>query len=332
MNGPTDRNADTLFRGSVLCLAPLAGYTDAPFRLLCTRFGADFTVTEMVSADGLVRGGERTRRMLRRLEGEGPLGVQLFGSDPAVFAEAAAIAQDHASFIDLNFGCPVKKVVRKNGGAALMRDLDLLGRICSAVVGAVRVPVTGKIRSGWSEREKNFLEAGRVMEEEGLAAITLHPRYRSRGFSGEAAWEHIRVLRAAVSIPVIANGDVRSVEDYGRIVEAAGPGPVMVGRGALGRPWIFGEIKQSLGKGDGFRFGPDLFVDLIKEHLALEIEWKGERTALLEMRKHYRWYLRGICGIKSFRAALSRAESRKEVYRLLYTLKKECRESWKRPA
>ncbi len=332
MNGPIDHHADTLFRGPVICLAPLAGYTDAPFRLLCVRFGADFTVTEMVSADGLVRGGERTRRMLRRIDGEGPLGVQLFGSDPSVFAEAAVIAQENASFIDLNFGCPVKKVVKKNGGAALMRDLGLLERICSAVMGAVRVPVTGKIRSGWSERDRNFLEAGRVMEDVGLAAVTLHPRYRNQGFAGEAAWDHIRELRAAVSIPVIANGDVRSVEDYGRIVEAAGPGPVMVGRGALGRPWIFAEIKRSLGKGDGFACDPDRFVDLIKEHIALEIEWKGERTALLEMRKHYRWYLRGVCGIKRFRAALSREESREEVYRLLDTMKKECRESWKRPA
>ena len=332
MNVPVDQDAGRLFRGPVLCLAPLAGYSDAPFRLLCTRFGADFTVTEMVSADGLVRGGERTRRMLRKMEGEGPLGVQLFGSDPAVLAEAAVIAQDHAAFIDINFGCPVKKVVKKNGGAALMRDLGLLGRICSAVAGAVRIPVTGKIRSGWSEREKNFLEAGRVMEEAGLAAVTLHPRYRSQGFAGEAAWDHIRKLRAAVSIPVIANGDVRSAGDYGRIVEAAGPGPVMVGRGALGRPWIFDDIKRSLGNGEGFGCDPDRFVDLIKEHLSLEIEWKGERTALLEMRKHYRWYLRGVCGIKRFRASLSRAEGREEVCRLLDAMKKECRESWKRPA
>lgn len=332
MNGPTDRNADTLFHESVLCLAPLAGYTDAPYRMLCTRFGADFTVTEMVSADGLVRGGERTRRMLRRIDGEGPLGVQLFGSDPAVLAEAAVIAQEYASFIDLNFGCPVKKVIRKNGGAALMRDLGLMERICAAVKGAVQVPVTGKIRSGWSEREKNFLEAGRVMEEAGLAAVTLHPRYRSQGFSGEAEWGHIGELREAVSIPVIANGDVRSVEDYGRIIEIAGPGPVMVGRGALGRPWIFAEIKQSLGRVGDARYVPVDLVDLIKEHLSLEIEWKGERTALLEMRKHYRWYLRGLCGIKEFRSALSRVESVEEVYQLLDTMKKECRESWKRPA
>ncbi len=332
MNVPIDENPDNLFRGPVVCLAPLAGYTDAPFRMLCTRFGADFTVTEMVSADGLVRGGERTRRMLRRIDGEGPLGVQLFGSDPTVLAEAAKIAQVHASFIDLNFGCPVKKVVRKNGGAALMRDLGLLGRICSSVVGAVHVPVTGKIRSGWSEGENNFLEAGRVMEEAGLAAVTLHPRYRSQGFAGEALWGHIRELRAAISIPVIANGDVRSVDDYRRIVEIAGPGPVMVGRGALGRPWIFADIKRSLGKGEGFDCEPGRFVDLIKEHLALEAEWKGEHTALFEMRKHYRWYLRGVCGIKRFRASLSRAESREQVHKLLDTMERECRESWKRPA
>jgi tRNA-dihydrouridine synthase B len=332
VNEPAGSNQQALFRESILCLAPLAGYTDAPFRLLCTRFGADFTITEMVSADGLVRGGERTLRMLRSMEGEGPLGVQLFGSDPGALAGAAEIAESRASFIDLNFGCPVKKVIRKNGGAALMRDLDLMGRICSAVAEAVRVPVTGKIRSGWSEREENFVEAGRVMEAAGLSAVTLHPRYRSRGFAGEADWRHIARLREAVSIPVIANGDVRSREDYGRIVDVAGPGIVMVGRGALGRPWIFREIREYLGGGGAVLFGPAELVDLVKEHLALEIEWKGERTAILEMRKHYRWYLRGVCGIKRFRAELSRAESREEVHGLLDTMKKECRETWKRPA
>lgn len=332
MNGSVDRDADKLFRESVVCLAPLAGYTGAPFRLLCTRFGADFTVTEMVSADGLVRGGEKTRRLLRKLDGEGPLGVQIFGSDPAILADAAAIVQNDASFIDLNFGCPVKKVVKKNGGAALMRDLELMERICSGAVAAANVPVTGKIRSGWNEREENFLEAGRAMESSGISAITLHPRYRSQGFSGEARWSHIRELREAVSIPVIANGDVRCVDDYRRIVQEAGPGIVMVGRGALGRPWIFEEIKQSLEGNIGARRGPADLIDLIKEHLALEIEWKGEWTALLEMRKHYRWYLRGLCGIKEFRSALSRAEGRAEVIHLLDTIKKECRETWKRPA
>jgi len=332
VNGSIDRNTDALFRESVLCLAPLAGYTDAPFRLLCTRFGADFTVTEMVSADGLVRGGERTFRLLRRLEGEAPVGVQIFGSKPSVLAEAASLVQGGASFIDLNFGCPVKKVVKKNGGSALMRDLDLMERICSRVAEAVRVPVTGKIRSGWTESEENFLEAGRVMEAAGLSAITLHPRYRSQGFSGEAEWRHIWELRAAVQIPVIANGDVRSLGDYRRIVGVTGPGIVMVGRGALGRPWIFAEIKRSLEGGGDFLFGSSEFMDLIKEHLALEIEWKGERTAVLEMRKHYRWYLRGICGIKRFRTDLSRAESSEEVRRLLDTMKKECLEPWKRPA
>jgi tRNA-dihydrouridine synthase B len=329
---PANSTQHALFRESVLCLAPLAGYTDAPFRLLCARYGADFAVTEMVSADGLVRGGERTRRMLRKMEGEGPLGVQLFGSDPGVMADAAAIAEEVAAFIDLNFGCPVKKVVRKNGGASLMRDLELMGRICAAVSKAVRVPVTGKIRSGWSEREENYIEAGRVMEGAGLSAVTLHPRYRSQGFGGEAEWRHIARLRETLSIPVIANGDVRSVEDYERIVDAAGPGIVMIGRGALGRPWIFEEIKVRLEGGEGVRFGPAELVDLLGEHLALEIAWKGERTALLEMRKHYRWYLRGVCGIKRFRAELSRAESRDEVDRLLDTMKKECRETWKRPA
>jgi tRNA-dihydrouridine synthase B len=265
------------------------------------------------------------------MEGEGPLGAQLFGSDPAILAEAASIIGGEATFIDLNFGCPVKKVVRKNGGAAVMRDLGLMERICSAVVNAVRVPVTAKIRSGWSESEENFLEAGRTAEGAGLSALTLHPRYRAQGFGGEADWRHIARLRETVSIPVIANGDVRTVADYERIVSVAGPGAVMIGRGALGRPWIFSEIRNRLADRSDSEFDLDDLVDLMKSHIALAIRWKGERKALLEMRKHYRWYLRGISGIKRFRSALCLAESAGDVHAILDLIKEECRETWKRP-
>ena len=203
---------------SGLCLAPLAGYTDASFRLLCFEFGADFAVTEMISADGLVRNSDRTEKLLEVLPEEGPVGVQLFGSNPGIMADAAEIlSESSASFVDLNFGCPVKKVVRRNGGAALMRDLDLMGRICEAVVGRVELPVTAKIRSGWNRNEENYFDAGAVIEGAGISAVSLHPRFRSQGFSGSADWEHIRRLRESVSIPVIANGDVTSVDEYRRI-------------------------------------------------------------------------------------------------------------------
>ncbi|HSG27962.1 MAG TPA: tRNA-dihydrouridine synthase family protein, partial [Candidatus Krumholzibacterium sp.] len=204
------RKDGSIFTDSRVCMAPMAGYTDAPFRLICGSFGADFCVTEMVSSDGLIRGGEKTSRIMERLEGEAPLGIQLFGSDPHVMAEAARIAaRELPPFIDLNFGCPVKKVIRKNGGVAIMRDLGLMERICAAVVEAAGIPVTAKIRSGWSAEEENYLEAGRIAQGTGCAAVTLHPRYRTQGFSGNADWSHIARLREELSISVIANGDVR---------------------------------------------------------------------------------------------------------------------------
>jgi nifR3 family TIM-barrel protein len=291
-------------------LAPLAGWSDAPFRLLCFEHGADFAVTEMVSAEGLIRGGEKTARLLDSMPGEGPLGVQLFGSDPASFAEAARIVRERGpAFIDLNFGCPVKKVIRKNGGSALMRDLDLLGRICEAVVGASGLPVTAKIRSGWSPSEENYIEAGRTAESAGVSAVTLHPRYRTQGFSGSADWEHIAKLRDALSIDVVASGDVLTAGDYDRIVGITGCETVMIGRGAFGRPWVFSEIKSHIAGRPWAEPGPSEKTDMMMKLARLEVEWKGERRAVVEMRKQYRWFLRGLPDIKDYRMRLSTVET-----------------------
>ena len=322
-----------IFEGSLLCLAPMAGYSDAPFRLICSEQGADFAVTEMISAEGLVRGGDRTARLLRMLDGEGPVGIQLFGSDPGAIAAAASIAGGYdPAFIDLNFGCPVRKVVRKNGGAAVMRDLELMGRIAGAAVDAAKVPVTAKIRNGWNERDVNFIEAGRVLEGAGVAAVTLHPRTRSQGFSGDADWGSIRSLRDELSVPVIANGDVRSAADYEGMISTVGEGIVMIGRGALGNPWIFDEIKSVLeGRPPNVRTVEEI-VRMMERHVRLEVEWKGERAAVVEMRKHYRWYLRGIDDIKRYRARLSQAESLDETVSILGAIREECRERCKRPA
>lgn len=322
-----------IFGGSLLCLAPMAGYSDAPFRLLCAELGADLTVTEMVSAEGLVRGGEKTARLLRFLEGEGPVGIQLFGADPGSMAAGASIAErSRPAFIDLNFGCPVRKVVRKNGGSAVMRDLDLMERISAAVVNAVSVPVTAKIRSGWSEREINFIEAGKALEKAGVSAVTLHPRTRMQGFAGSSRWDHIRSLREELSIPVIANGDVRTAADYERIVTAVGRGTVMIGRGALGNPWIFGEIKSMMDGRPVEARSIDDIVAMMERHVRMEVEWKGERAAIVEMRKQYRWYLRGIDDIKRYRSRLSQAESLPETLSIFEAIREECIERCKRPA
>ncbi len=316
-----------LFEESDACLAPMAGFSDAPFRLLCGECGADFTFTEMVSADGLVRNDRGTKGMLRRMPGEGIVGAQLFGSDPDTVAEAASIVEGmDFHFIDLNFGCPVRKVVRKNGGAAVMRDLDLMGRICRAVTGRCGVPVTAKIRSGWSAKEENFIDAGKVLEDSGIAAVTLHPRYRTQLFSGEAEWGHIALLRRALSVPVIANGDVRTPDDHRDIVSITGCRNVMVGRGALGRPWIFGEIKDRLAGREAVRKGMPVRIDILRRHVSMELEWNGDRRGVLMMRKHYRWYLRGIRGAREYRQRLCGAETITGVIEILNDLQEESEE------
>ncbi|MCK4539116.1 MAG: tRNA dihydrouridine synthase DusB [Candidatus Krumholzibacteria bacterium] len=344
-----------IFITSRVCLAPMAGFTDAPYRLICREFGADFCVTEMVSADGLVRAGDKTRRIMERLEGEGPVGVQLFGSDPGILAEAAKIVEETGpAFIDLNFGCPVKKVTRRNGGVAIMRDLDLMEQICSRVVQAVNLPVTAKIRSGWSAVEENYIEAGRVAQGAGCAAVAIHARYRTQGFSGNATWAHIAKLRSELDIPVIANGDVKEPEDYFKIVDETGCTLVMIGRGAFGRPWIFREIKDRLSSGEGSRDlesserelsernssdreppgGMALSgrLDILSRFLEMEIAWKGEKLALLEMRKFYRWFLRGHPGMKKYRMSLVTAETREAVLGHLSMLREEIENKWMKPA
>ncbi len=331
--GAIAKNNGTLFDGSRVCLAPMAGYTDAPFRLLCFEFGADFAYTGMVSADGLVRGGDRTRRLLGRFTGEGPVGIQLFGSDPGIMADAARLAEEeNPAFIDLNFGCSVRKVIRKNGGAALMRDLDLMGRICSRVVEAVTLPVTAKIRSGWSRVEENYMEAGRVLEEAGAAAVTLHPRFRTQGFSGTADWGHIAALGDSLSIPVIGNGDVNDADDYDRLIRTARCRIVMIGRGAFGRPWIFRDITNRIEGAARAGVGAEKRIAILERHIRMAVDWKGERPGVLEMRKHYRWYFRGIPGMKAFRRRLTTASSFTGVMRICQELREENNRKWKKLA
>jgi len=322
-----------MLKEAYLCLAPIAGYSNAPFRLLCFAEGADFAYTEMVSADGLVRDGVKTKTLMKRLPGEGPVGIQLFGSDPEIIAGAAEKASgENPAFIDLNFGCPVKKVVKRNGGVALMRDLELMGKIASRVVSSVDIPVTAKIRSGWNRSTENFIEAGLVLQDAGVAAVAIHPRYRDQGFKGRAHWEHIARLREALSIEVIANGDVKSVEDFLAIRESTGCRIVMIGRGALGRPWIFRMIKDRLsGKGSS---GPDArrMADYLRKHFELEVGWKGEERAVVEMRKHFRWYLRGLPNVKEFRMRLSVAGSAEEIGSIIDEFEKELEERWRKLA
>jgi tRNA-dihydrouridine synthase B len=318
---------ESLFDGTRACLAPMAGYSDAPFRLVCAELGADFAFTGLVSADGLARNMKKSVALLDRLEGEAPLGVQLFGANPDTLARAAVIAgKSGASFVDLNFGCPVKKVVTKNGGAALMRDLKLMERIARGVVAEAGIPVTAKIRSGWSAGERNYLEAGLMLERCGIAAITLHPRPRSQGFSGQAHWEDIARLRESLSIPLIANGDVKTADDYREIVRVTGCSIVMIWRGAIGNPFIFRDIR-AIAEGSAPRGASNAErLDALERHVRLQAAHFGEVVGLKEMRKFYRWYLKSFEGIKKYRGELTGAETRDEVLDIITRIREELEE------
>jgi tRNA-dihydrouridine synthase B len=314
----------SLFDGIRACLAPMAGYSDAPFRLVCAELGADFAFTGLVSADGLARGMKKSAALLDRLDGEAPLGVQLFGSNPETLARAAAAAgASGASFVDLNFGCPVRKVVTKNGGAAIMRDLALMERIARAVVASAGVPVTAKIRSGWSAGERNYLEAGAVLAGCGIAAITLHPRPRSQGFTGQAHWDDIARLRESLTVPVIANGDVKSAEDYREIVRVTGCSIVMIGRGAIGNPFIFRDVRAIAGGREPRGASNVERLDALERHVRLQTAHFEEATGIREMRKFYRWYLKSFEGIKKYRAELTSAETREGVLEIIERIREE---------
>jgi tRNA-dihydrouridine synthase B len=303
------------FIGNQLFLAPLAGIGDTVFRRLCKRGGADVVVSEMVSAEGLLRNSKQTTQLLEFDESERPIGIQLFGCDPGRLAAAAAWVEEHVrpDFIDLNSGCPVPKVVSRNGGAALLRDGPLFERIITAMAKAVSIPVTVKIRSGWSVGEWVDVEFARRAEGAGAKALVLHPRSKTMGYSGHSFWERIALVKKAVAIPVIGNGDVRSPANAQRMVRETGCDGVMVGRAALGHPWIFGEIKAALA-GVPLTTAPlEDHVLVILSHIASLRGKIGERRAVKELRKHVAWYLKGVAKAAEFRDRVFRAESTGEL-------------------
>lgn len=314
--------------GGVICdspfvLAPLAGVSDSPFRLLAREQGASLVYTEMVSADGLVRGNRATVEFCAFDPRERPIAVQLFGSDPAVMAEATRRvcgwpARRRPDLVDLNLGCPVRKVVNRGAGAALLNDLPRAERIVRAMAAAGTVPVTAKIRIGWDGRSHNAAEAARVLEGAGAAAVAVHARTRAEQFGGVARWEAIAEVKRALGIPVIGNGDVRSCEDAERMLATTGCDAVMLGRAALGDPWVFRRMRAFHERGE--RLPPPTArerIELGLRHLDLAVANVGEDVAVREMRKHVAWYVRGLPHGARVRDQANRARSVAELAGLL---------------
>ncbi|HRS87946.1 MAG TPA: tRNA dihydrouridine synthase DusB [Syntrophales bacterium] len=291
-----------------LLLAPMAGVTDLPFRLMARGFGCALAFTEMVSAQGLVREAPRTFSYLDTNDQDRPLGVQIFGAEPSVMAEAARIVADRgADLIDINMGCPVKKVVRTGSGAALLRDPEGAARIVAAVRRATGLPLTVKIRSGWSPGEITAPLIARLAQEEGADALIVHPRTARDGFGGRADWGLIAAIKAALSIPVIGNGDVIRPVDAERMVKETGCDAVMIGRGALGAPWLFGEI-LGCETGGGRSWGRwEDRMEIIIRHFRL-VEAYGGPGGRRGFRKHLLWYTRGMPGGALLRRSLGRMD------------------------
>ncbi len=312
----------SLGRGTTpLFLAPQAGVSESPFRRLCRDFGADVVVTEFVSADGLVLGKGRSEEYLRFEEEERPIGVQIFGSDPAMMADAAALVhQVHGpDFIDINFGCPVKKVVKRNGGSGCLRDLDLVQSIIRAVADAHPLPTTVKIRSGFDEASRDPVGIALRCQEAGARWITLHPRTREDMYSGEARWDEIRALVQALEIPVVGNGDVRSGEDARRMRDETGCAGVMIARGSHGGPWIFRQARAAL---EGREVPPEPGVEerfaICLRHARNAIAFEPDPwKAVIEFRKHLGWYTKGLPGGRALRTRLFQVESLQDMEGLL---------------
>ncbi|OZI67195.1 tRNA dihydrouridine synthase DusB [Bordetella genomosp. 11] len=294
-------------------VAPMAGVTDRPFRQLCKRLGAGYAVSEMAASNPRLWDSVKTSRRLNH-DGEiAPVAVQIAGADPAMMAEAAVFnAGKGARIIDINMGCPVKKVCNVASGSALLRHEDLVARILEAVVDAcapLGVPVTLKTRTGWDREHRNALRIARLAEQAGIAALTLHGRTRADLYTGQAEYDTIRAVKAAVRIPVVANGDIDSPEKARRVLDYTGADAVMIGRAAQGRPWIFREIDHYLRTGatlDPPTYGE--MRDLLLEHLDDHYRFYGEHTGVRTARKHIGWYVEGLSGADDFLAAMNRID------------------------
>jgi tRNA-dihydrouridine synthase B len=294
-----------------LVVAPMAGVTDRPFRQLCKSMGAGMAVSEMVASNSFLRGAEKTRRRANHDGEVEPIAVQIAGADPQMLAEAARYNVDEgAQIIDINMGCPAKKVCNVMAGSALLKDEPLVRRILDAVVGAVDVPVTLKIRTGWDRNNRNAIHVARIAEGAGIRALAIHGRTRACGFSGEAEYDTIAAVKDATAIPVIANGDIGTPEKVKQVLDYTKADAVMIGRAAQGRPWMFREITHYLETGAHLPPPPVAEIHrVLVAHLHELYEFYGEYTGVRVARKHISWYTKGLAGSAAFRHAMNQLES-----------------------
>lgn len=300
-----------------LYLAPMAGVSESPFRRICRRFGADVVVTEFLSAEAIRRENEATLAKLRFGSDERPIGVQIFGAEPAAMADAAALVSDvfGPEFIDINFGCPVKKVVKRNGGSGCLKDLSLVENVIRAVRGATSLPVTVKIRSGWSEEMRDPVLIALRCQDAGASVLTLHPRTRAQMYSGSARWDEIAAVVDALEIPVLGNGDITCAEDAVAMRQQTGCAGVMIARGSFGQPWIFDQTRDLLcGREKRSAPAPAERLALAVKHARMAADFDPDpRGAAIEFRKHLGWYVKGLPGSGDLRKRLYAVQSVGEI-------------------
>ncbi len=301
---------DVMLKNRVF-LAPMAGFSDQAYRMIVNHMDCGFKYTEMVSAKALIYDSQHTKDLLRYSTDEGKVAVQIFGHEPDIMAGAARILNDYPfCIIDINMGCPVKKIVANGDGSALMNDPVLVGKVISAVAGASKMPVTVKIRTGWDKQHVNAAEIAHIAEESGAKAVSVHGRTRQQFYTGRADWTIIKQVKQAVNIPIIGNGDIFEAEDAEEMMEFTGCDAVMIGRGAIGNPWIFRSINEYLKTGmKPVPLTAEEKIDMAISHLKLEASLKGEMRAIREMRKVVGYYIKGMNGSKVVRNEINRIES-----------------------